>query len=213
MRAPYKELILLVCLTGCLGNEPSLLPSTPTTNLKSARIDAEEEVKGIQVCTVPEWAYDNDKLSLNSPNWNKEGTAESGIVSHLLDELYNDKWDGLCIDWDTALQASKTLTGDRESFREGIDVFLVFRIDPSPNPSGGVCQVTIEVHCGRPYNKNSAPKYIFSGLAAMGEPSLITAGPDPTITTQGECIYHAARAAAQTLVHTGILNYKLCPKN
>lgn len=160
----------------------------------------DETVQAIDIMVVSKWAYTNDTLiEADTAKLEMNRTMESGIVTGLYNQEDAGYWTGYCYDWDLVRKVDRTLFNDPKAFINLYEYFVVYSEVPGTNPD--ICTVTIELHKGKPYNKNSAAIYIGTAEAAMGEP----ASYGGTITSHYQACYEAAKRAANTLAQSGKL--------
>jgi len=136
-----------------------------------------------------------DNLAMASElDWNQ---VVSGMVFELLEALSNGEKGFDSFDWNTALGAAGTLTGNPLEFIETNGAFIVYKV--TFDADSGVAIVEAQLHQGNPYDPNSEAILTVSGSAIVGE-TLDLNGEKVEITSPCMALYYAARDASRQLI-------------
>lgn len=162
---------------------------------------ADTTLPAIDIMVVSEWAYRNDTLiKADTARREMNAVVQAGIITGLYKARNNNYWNGWSYDWDILRQVNQSLFSDPKSSNNLFKYFLVFKEIPGTDPT--VCNITIEIHRGAPYNKNSVALHAVTGNAQEGEPGNVTGD---IIQGHYQCCYEAARRAAIALAEAGLL--------
>jgi len=130
-----------------------------------------EEEGEITVCVTDKRLYKADSISwevyTNRDEWEDVKFNEFGVSQALF--RYRDKgiWEGSIYDWDFSIMNSLNIRKNRTDWLDSYDYFLVYSEVPTTDTNQ--CCVKLELHRGRPYNKNSVSFADFNDCARVGD--------------------------------------------
>ncbi len=163
-----------------------------------------KEKAGISVCAADKKAYRADSITwevyTNQVQWQAVKFNEFGVEQALFRNVENETWSADIYDWDLSIMNSVNIRKNRTDWLDSYDYFLVY--SEVPTTDSNQCCMKLELHRGRPYNKNSTSFADFTDCAHVGDYDSLS---KTTIYDKGRACKVALNKAAQTAINSGLM--------